>query len=149
MDTKFYLCTICGNTIVKVVDSGVIPYCCGKEMTELPVNTVDLMKEKHLPVVERVDDCTIRVKVGAVPHPMTDEHSIRFICLETENGCQMRFLKTDEAADVCFCGCKDKPVAVYEYCNLHGLWKTDIRGQFDDLKSCSTEDRKSKGCCRK
>lgn len=149
MATKFFLCTTCGNVVVKVVDSGVIPVCCGSEMTELIPGIVDKFKEKHLPVVERVDDCTLRVKVGAEPHPMTAEHHIRFICLETEHGFQIRYLKDNEAAEVCFCGCKDKPVAVYEYCNIHGLWKTDIKGKFDDLGCCSTEKKSGKACCKK
>lgn len=146
MKTKFYRCETCGNVIVKFVDSGVTPVCCGEEMKEIVPGTVDRFKEKHLPVVERVDDCTLCVKVGAEPHPMTDEHRIRFICLETENGHQLQYLKTMESAEVCFCGCKDKPVAVYEYCNIHGLWMTDIRGQFDDLKCCGSSSKTSKTC---
>lgn len=146
MKTKFYRCETCGNVIVKFVDSGVMPECCGNEMVELIPGTVDRFKEKHLPVVECVDDCTIRVKVGAEPHPMTEEHHIRFICLETENGFQLRYLNTSGPAEVCFCDCKDKPVAVYEYCNIHGLWMTDLRGKFDDLKCCGSENRTRKTC---
>ena len=86
MATKFFVCTTCGNVVVKFVDSGVTPFCCGKAMVELIPGTSDGAVEKHLPVVESVGKHTIRVKVGAMPHPMTGEHHISFICLETENG---------------------------------------------------------------
>ncbi len=127
MATKFFLCTTCGNVVVKVIDSGVVPVCCGTAMEELVPGETDGLVEKHVPVVERVDDRTVKVKVGSVPHPMTKEHSIRFIYLETEHGGQLQYLHTDGRAEALFCtGCKDKIIAVYEYCNLHGLWKTEI-----------------------
>ena len=122
MTTKFFKCDHCGNVIVKQVDSGVPVVCCGKQMTELIPNTVDAAQEKHVPVVTRIDDCKIKVEVGSVPHPMTPEHHIAFIYVETEHG-GMRIDLTDKPEAV-FCTCADKPVAVYEYCNLHGLWKT-------------------------
>ena len=154
MATKFFLCTTCGNVVVKVLDSGVTPFCCGAEMKELIPGVTDGAAEKHVPVVERVDSCTIRVKVGELPHPMTDKHSIRFVYLETEHGGQIQYLKPDMPAEALFCGCKDKPVAVYEYCNLHGLWYTDIKGLFDDMKCCPTEEKQAekddkKRCCRR
>ena len=136
MATKFFLCTTCGNVVVKVMDSGVIPVCCGSEMEELVPGTSDGAMEKHLPVVERVDDCTLKVKIGSLPHPMSKEHHIEFIYLETEHGGQIQYLDQDKPAEALFCGCKDKPVAVYAYCNIHGLWKTWV--------TCDTE---GKGCC--
>ena len=139
MATRFFLCTTCGNVVVKFVDSEVKLVCCGKEMTELIPSTVDGLSEKHLPVVERVDDCTVRVKVGSLPHPMTPEHHIAFIYLETENGGQIQYLDPAGPAEALFCGCKDKPVAVYEYCNLHGLWKTEV--------DCKAFEKKSSRCC--
>lgn len=125
MATRFFLCETCGNVVVKIVDSGVGVICCGKEMKELVPSTVDGFSEKHLPVVEHLDECTIKVKIGAVPHPMTHDHHILFVCLETEHGFQIRYLKPGEPAEAVFCGCKDKPLAVYAYCNIHGLWKLD------------------------
>jgi superoxide reductase len=93
-------------------------------MVELVANTVDASQEKHVPVVTRVDDCRIKVEVGSVPHPMTEEHHIAFIYVETENGGVQISLK--DKPEAVFCTCNDKPVAVYEYCNLHGLWKTEL-----------------------
>ncbi|MBO5880189.1 MAG: desulfoferrodoxin [Paraprevotella sp.] len=124
MATKFYKCNHCGNVIIKTVDSGVPVVCCGEKMVELVPNTVDASQEKHVPVVTRVDDCRIKVEVGSVPHPMTEEHHIAFIYVETENGGVQISLK--DKPEAVFCTCNDKPVAVYEYCNLHGLWKTEL-----------------------
>ncbi|MBQ8225662.1 MAG: desulfoferrodoxin [Bacteroides sp.] len=125
MATKFYKCEHCGNVVVKVVDSGVPVVCCGEKMKELVANTVDASQEKHVPVVTRLDDCTLKVEVGSVPHPMTLEHHIAFIYVETENG-GIRVDLTDKPEAV-VCTCTGKPIAVYEYCNLHGLWKTELK----------------------
>ena len=146
MQVKFYVCPRCGNLIVKFVDSGVTPVCCGAPMEELVPNTVDAAGEKHLPALERISDCTLRVKVGSVAHPMTPGHHIVFICMVTENGMQVRYLDPAGEAVADFCCCKDKPVAVYEYCNLHGLWKVDYaEGQADGPKECGCGEKKS--CC--
>ena len=124
MATRFYKCNHCGNVIEKVVDSKVPVVCCGEKMEELIPNTVDASNEKHVPVVTRLDDCRIKVEVGSVAHPMTPEHHISFIYVETENGGIRVNLKVKPEAVICVC--HDKPVAVYEYCNLHGLWKTEL-----------------------
>ena len=124
MATKFYKCRLCGNVIHKVVDSGVQTVCCGEQMQELTPNTVDASNEKHVPEVTRIDDCTIRIQVGSIAHPMTPEHHIVFIYVETENG-GLRVDLKDKPEGV-FCTCHGKPKAVYEYCNLHGLWKKEI-----------------------
>lgn len=124
MATKFFKCKHCGNVVVKTVDSGVPLVCCGEKMEELVANTVDASQEKHVPVVTRVDDNTIRVDVGSVEHPMAPEHHISFIYVETENGGILSYLKDKPTATFSVSG--DKPVAVYEYCNLHGLWKTEL-----------------------
>ena len=124
MATKFYKCNHCGNVIEKVVDSKVPVVCCGEKMQELIPNTVDASGEKHVPVVTRLDDCRIKVEVGSVPHPMLPEHFIAFVYVETENGGIRVDLKDEPVAEV-YVG-SSKPVAVYEYCNLHGLWKTEL-----------------------
>ena len=124
MATKFYKCRHCGNVIEKVVDSGVAVVCCGEQMEELIPNTVDAGGEKHVPVVENLGEGQIRVKVGSVEHPMTPEHHIAFIYVETEKGGIRINLKDKPEAVVCTC--QSKPIAVYEYCNLHGLWKTEM-----------------------
>ena len=124
MAVKFFKCEHCGNVVIKVVDSSVPLICCGEKMKELVPNTVDASQEKHVPVVTRLDDCRIKVEVGSVAHPMTPEHHIAFIYVETENGGMRIDLK--DKPEAVFCTCNDKPIAVYEYCNLHGLWKVDL-----------------------
>ena len=128
MATKFFLCTTCGNVVFKLVDSGVNLVCCGQKMQELIPSTEDSVREKHLPVVEFQGNGTIKVMVGSVPHPMTPGHHISFIFLETEHGGQMKILMPEDAPEAVFSCCGDTPVAVYEYCNIHGLWKTELTG---------------------
>ncbi len=123
---KFYRCEHCGNIITKVNDSGVPVVCCGQPMTELVPGATDGAYEKHVPAVT-VEGNTVKVQVGEVEHPMMAEHYIQFIALETAKGCQIRYLKPDEkpAAEFSIAS-DDKAVAVYEYCNLHGLWVKEI-----------------------
>ena len=111
MATKFFKCRHCGNVVTKVVDSGVPVVCCGEKMEELIPNTVDASGEKHIPVVTRIDDCSIKVEVGSVAHPMLPEHHIVFIYVETENG-GIRIDLTDKPEAV-ICTCTSKPIAVY------------------------------------
>ncbi|HKM13088.1 MAG TPA: desulfoferrodoxin family protein [Bacteroidales bacterium] len=95
-------------------------------MEQLIAHTEDAGGEKHVPVVTKLDDCTIKVEVGSVPHPMLPEHHIAFIYLETEDGGARVGLPHDGKPEAEFCTCSGKPVAVYEYCNLHGLWKKEL-----------------------
>ena len=122
---KFYICRHCGNVVEKVSDAGVPVVCCGEKMEELVPNTVEASGEKHKPVVS-VKDGVVSVNVGAVDHPMVPEHSIEWICVETENGSLRKDLKPSEPPKAEFHVGSDKPVAVYAYCNLHGLWKTEV-----------------------
>ena len=125
MTTKFYRCRHCGNVIIKFVDSGVPVVCCGEQMEELIPNTVDASNEKHVPVVKMTENGKIKVEVGSIPHPMTPEHHIVFIYVEMENGGIRIDLKEEPEAEIC--ACNGKVTAVFEYCNLHGLWKTEIK----------------------
>jgi len=106
--------------------SGAPLTCCGEHMTELVPGSVDASHEKHVPVVE-VNGNTVTVKIGAVAHPMTEEHYIQWVYLHSENGGQRRCLAPGEEPKAVFALVDgDKPVTVYAYCNLHGLWKTDL-----------------------
>jgi superoxide reductase len=124
METKFYKCPHCGNVIVKVVDSGVEPVCCGKTMMVLDPQIMDGAKEKHVPMVNRLENGSLNVKVGEVAHPMLPEHHICFIAAESQNGLDIHYLDPSKPAETVFCNCDSNITAVYEYCNLHGLWKT-------------------------
>lgn len=136
MTTKFYKCAHCGNVIVKTVDSGVPVVCCGEKMQELTANTIEASVEKHLPVVCALEGGRLRIEVGSIHHPMSQEHHIAFVYVETENGGILTYLKDQPVAEVCI-GCA-RPVAVYEYCNLHGLWKTNV-----DIENCPKKEKGS------
>ena len=49
---KFYICKQCGNLVMMLKDSGMVPSCCGETMTELIPGTTDAATEKHVPVFE-------------------------------------------------------------------------------------------------
>ena len=120
---KFYVCEHCGNMVTFVHASGVPVMCCGQKMTELVPGTVEAAHEKHIPVVE-VEGSKVSVKVGSVEHPMMPDHFIQWIALETNQGSQIKYLKPEEKPEAVFALAEgEEVVAVYEYCNLHGLWK--------------------------
>ena len=124
MEQRFLICEHCGNIIAMVKDSGVPVMCCGQKMTELVPNTVDAAQEKHVPVFEQDGDKVV-VKVGSVEHPMLEEHFIQWVAVETEGGSQIKYLKAGEKPEAVLDLAGEKLVAVYEYCNLHGLWKAE------------------------
>ena len=125
-EKKFYICKHCGNMIGMIKSSGVNVVCCGDPMTELKPNTVEASQEKHLPVVT-IEGNIVKVKVGSVEHPMTEEHHIAWIYLETEQGGQLKKLAVGSKPEAEFAlAGGDKVVGVYEYCNLHGLWLTKV-----------------------
>jgi len=123
MEMKFYVCRHCGNIIAYVKSSGVDVVCCGEEMSPLIPGTVDASLEKHVPVV-KVEGNLGYGAVGSVPHPMVSEHYIEWGALQTKFGNQRKALKPGSEPKACFSICEgDEVEAVYEYCNLHGLWK--------------------------
>ena len=124
-ETRFYICEKCGNIVGMIHSSGAPLMCCGQKMTPLIPGTVDAAKEKHIPVVT-VENDTVNVCIGSVEHPMTEEHSITWVYLLTDKGGQRKNLSPDTAPAVSFAIKDEKPIAVYAYCNLHGLWKADI-----------------------
>ena len=123
MKPVFKVCRSCGNLVIAGKDSEMT--CCGAAMRTLKANTVDASNEKHIPVVT-LEDGRVEAVVGSVIHPMLPEHSIQCIVLETEKGYQKKDLNPGEEPRAVFTVADDKPLAVYEYCNLHGLWKADI-----------------------
>lgn len=123
---EMYKCKHCGNIVINIHNSGVPIVCCGEPMAKLEANTVDAAQEKHVPVVN-VEGNKLTAKVGSVEHPMTEEHFIEFIILETEKGLEVKKLTPADKPEAVFAVAEgDKAVAVYEYCNLHGLWKVEL-----------------------
>ena len=121
---KFFICKHCGNLTGLIEDKGIPMVCCGEKMDELVPNTVEASTEKHLPAVTVSGDSMV-VRVGSAPHPMEDRHHIAFVYVETGRGGQRKCLKIGEEPKVVFRFSDDEPAAVYAYCNLHGLWKTE------------------------
>lgn len=125
-EPKFYVCKHCGNMVNMLRDSGVPMICCGEKMSEIEANTTDAAQEKHVPAVT-VEGDQVTVKVGSVPHPMTEEHKIVWIYLQTEKGEQLNCVDTQELAETEFkISSGDKLIAAFAYCNLHGLWKLEL-----------------------
>ena len=124
-ENKFYICEHCGNIVGMIHNSGVPMMCCGQKMTKLEAGVVEASHEKHIPVVT-VEGNTVRVNVGSVTHPMSEEHHIAWVYLQTNRGGQRKCLDVTAAPEVTFALADETPVAVYAYCNLHGLWKTEL-----------------------
>ncbi len=125
MDLKFYVCRHCGNIITKLNDSGVSMVCCGEQVSELIPGTVEASKEKHIPVFT-VEGNVVTVNVGSIDHPMLPEHYIEWIIVQTNQGFQTKRLAPGDAPKATFVLSEgEKFEAVYEHCNLHGLWKAN------------------------
>ena len=122
---KYFICEHCGNIIEYVKDTGVPVMCCGQKMTELIPGTTDGAHEKHVPVVTVKEDL-VTVTIGAVEHPMMEEHYIQWIVIETTKGSHwvnLNYIDSPKAEFKLANG--EEFVAAYEYCNLHGLWKSN------------------------
>ena len=118
---KFYINKATKEIIEVVLGNDTTFTSEGSEMVELKANSTDAAGEKHVPVIT-VDGNKVHVVVGSVLHPMTEEHSIQFIALETKQGVQRKaLLPTDQPVADFVLAEGDEVVAAYEYCNLHGL----------------------------
>lgn len=125
MNELFYLCRHCGNQIAMLHASGVPVVCCGEDMEALIPNTVEASTEKHVPMVT-IEGDRLRVRIGSIEHPMVPEHHIEWIYVEMERGGQYKYLEAGEKPEAEFCLNGEKAVSVYAYCNIHGLWKTEL-----------------------
>ena len=120
---KFYKCSKCGKIITLLNKTSIPTLCCGEEMAEIIAGTVEASREKHIPKYLISGD-VVTVEVGSVIHPMSEEHFIEFIVVESESGYQIKKLKPSDAPKAEFIlSSGNDIVAVYAYCNLHGLWK--------------------------
>ena len=123
MEFKVYHCEQCGNLVVKAVDQTENLVCCGEDMKLLEADTVDAAKEKHVPAVER-DGNKVSVQVGEVEHPMDDDHYITNIFVVQGEKVQIAYLKPGDAPKAEFT-VDEGAATVYEFCNIHGLWKAE------------------------
>lgn len=123
---KLCKCPVCGNIVEVIVDHQIPVMCCGSKMEELVANTTDAATEKHVPLLS-YDAGILTAIVGAVEHPSLPEHHINFILAVAGNKVQRVNLVAGEKPVAKFeLNDYKGVVTVYEYCNLHGLWKADI-----------------------
>lgn len=124
---RFFRCNICGNLIELINIGGGELVCCGEPMEELIPKTEDEGMEKHLPVVEQEGN-QVTVKVGSIAHPMSEAHYIQWITIAYNNKVQHAKLKYTDEPQATFIIDEDvSEIEVYEYCNIHGLWKTTYK----------------------
>lgn len=120
---QIYKCNICGN-VIEVLHAGVGQLvCCGQPMELLNEKETDIGLEKHVPVIEKTER-GIKVKVGSTPHPMEEKHYIEWIEISVEGRIYRKFLKPDDRPEAEF-GIKTDKIEAREYCNIHGLWKSE------------------------
>lgn len=120
---NLYICSHCGNIITKIEDKKVPVSCCGELMKKIEPNTFDGAVEKHVPKYV-VEGNLVKVSVGEVAHPMLEAHFIKWIILETNKGFSVKYLNYDQPPYAEFLLTDGETiVAVYEFCNLHGVWK--------------------------
>jgi len=118
---QVYKCEVCGNIVEVVHASEGILVCCGKPMTLQVENTVNASKEKHVPVIEKVEGGVL-VKVGAIEHPMVETHYIEWIEVQTINRIYRKYLNPGDKPEALFL-VTEEILCAREYCNVHGLWK--------------------------
>lgn len=120
---EIYKCEVCGNLVEVVGEGPGQLVCCGQPMTLVKENTVDASKEKHVPVIAKVDG-GYKVSVGSVAHPMEEKHYIEWIELLADGKVYRQFLKPGQTPEAFFEVTADK-VSAREHCNIHGLWKAE------------------------
>ncbi|MDV3427811.1 MAG: desulfoferrodoxin [Bacillota bacterium] len=120
---EIYKCAVCGNIVEVVHASAGQLVCCGQPMQLLKENTVEASKEKHIPLIERQEN-QILIKVGSIEHPMEEKHYIEWIELQTVDNVYRKYLKPGEKPEAVFKTNEDI-ICAREYCNIHGLWKTN------------------------
>ena len=123
MELQFLRCPKCGQIVLTVKNKPCDVHCCGVPMEVIVPGTSDGAYEKHVPVFTQSGN-RVDVQIGSVIHPMLDVHYIEWIALETKKGAQFKKLAPGEEPKASFLLAEDdEVVAVYEFCNLHGLWK--------------------------
>jgi len=123
---QVYQCGKCGNIVMAMHAGGGTLVCCGQDMDLLEEKTADSATEKHVPVIEKIDekvDGGVKVKVGSVPHPMEDKHFIEWIELQAGDAAYVQFLEPGGSPEAVFKTDAADPCA-REFCNVHGLWKS-------------------------
>ena len=130
MEEIMLFCEKCGTLIKKDHNNE----CCGLTMKELKANTTDAATEKHIPVID-INNNEVTIIVGEILHPMSEEHYITDIYLETNEGIkQKRLTPNDEPKVIFVINEEEEVIGAYAYCNLHSLWKKDYKEKDKDNK---------------
>lgn len=119
---EIYKCEKCGNIVEVLFGGDGELVCCEEPMKLFVENTVDAAKEKHVPVIEKIDG-GFKVKVGEVAHPMQEDHYIQWIEAVADGKAYRKFLNPGDTPEAEFM-IDAAAITAREYCNLHGLWKT-------------------------
>ena len=119
---EVFKCNLCGQIIEVMHGAAGTLYCCKQEMVLIKENTVEASTEKHVPVL--VDEGThIKIKVGAVAHPMDIDHFIEWIEIINGDYVNRMYLKPGFRPEANFYVHKQPGLTIRAYCNKHGLWK--------------------------
>ena len=119
---RLFKCRKCGNVVLRINDKCDMLSCCGESMIELKANSVDAAVEKHVPVID-INGNIITLNCGEIEHPMTDDHYIEFMVIETNKGYNIKYLNPGDKPKCEFILTDDEELkSAYAYCNLHGLW---------------------------
>ena len=118
---EIYKCMLCGIIVEAAHGGDGQLVCCGQPMKMLGENITDAAKEKHVPVIEKIDG-GYKVKIGSIPHPMEEKHYIEWIELIADGRAYREFLSPGRKPEAVF-KIDAAKVNAREYCNLHGLWK--------------------------
>lgn len=121
MGKKIFMCKHCGNLVELLFDGKGQLVCCGEPMTHYPAQTEDAAGEKHVPLIEKIDN-GYKVTVGSTLHPMVEKHWIMFIQLVVDGVVFRKDLDPGEEPIAVFNVAHGEKVSAREYCNLHGLW---------------------------
>ena len=120
---RFYRCKVCGNIMAMLSKNGETKVCCRQNMTVVEPNMSNGEFEKQIPVVTR-ENGIIHVTVGATLHPMLPEHYIEMIAIDAGKKTETAYLAPGLEPRVDFADIGSG--TVYEYCSVHGLWKTEF-----------------------
>lgn len=122
---KFYRCNECGNLMLALIDSSIIPSCCGDAVEELTANQGGEGGEKHIPTIE-VTGNKAEVRVGMETHPMLAEHRIEWIILVDGPRVDIQRLRlTGEPVADFTLRHRTEKLRAYAFCNIHGLWESE------------------------
>ena len=122
--TQKYVCAKCGTAVELIYKGGCTPSCCGEPMQLMEPKTEDFVKEKHVPYIEKQDGGFL-VKVGKeTAHPMAEDHYIVYIEILADGVYMRKYLEPGDAPEAFF-KTDAAEVQAWEYCNKHGLWKSN------------------------